>query len=373
MQTAIPCVFMRGGTSRGPYFHRADLPEDEATLAQVLIAAMGAGHPLQIDGLGGGAIVTSKVAMISRSDHEWAEIDYFFAQVLVEKRLVDFSPTCGNILSGVGPFAIEAGLVEARDGETPVRIRNTNTGALIEAVVQTPGGLVTYEGSAEIDGVPGQAAPVVLNFMEVIGSKTGALFPTGNRVDRFDGVEVTCIDVAMPMAIARAADFGLTGYETRAELDANAAFFARMEAVRRQAGAAMGLGDVADKVVPKFAVVAAPRQTGTVASRYFVPDKCHPSHAVSGAICVGSCALAPGTVAEGIARPASGSDVPVRIEHPSGFIDVRFEGAFGPGETFVLDKAGLIRTARKLMAGEVYVPRSVWAGRSAAEAERTAA
>jgi 4-oxalomesaconate tautomerase len=286
MQTAIPCTFMRGGTSRGPFFRRADLPADEATLAQVLIAAMGAGHPLQIDGIGGGATVTSKVAMVSRSEHEWAEIDYLFAQVFVEQRLVDFSPTCGNMLSGVGPFAIEEGLVRAEDGETKVKIRSVNTGALIEAVVQTPGGKVTYDGTAAIDGVPGTAAPVVRNFRVVVGSKSGALFPTGACRDVIDGVEVTCIDVAMPMAIARAADFGLTGCETKAELDANPAFFARMEAVRREAGRRMGLGDVADKVVPKFGLLAAPRADGHVTSRYFVPDKCHPSHAVTGAVCV---------------------------------------------------------------------------------------
>jgi 4-oxalomesaconate tautomerase len=368
MQTAIPCIFMRGGTSRGPYFHRADLPQDETTLAGVLIAAMGAGHPLQIDGIGGGAAVTSKVAMLSRSGHEWAEIDYFFAQVSVERRLVDFSPSCGNILAGVGPFAIETGLVAAHDGETAVRIRNTNTGALIEALVRTPGGRVTYEGDAEIAGVPGSAAPIVLNFMDVIGSKCGALFPTGARRETIQDVEVTCIDVAMPMVIARAVDFGLTGYETKAEIDADAALFARLEAVRREAGRRMGLGDVADKVVPKFGLLAGPRDSGHVTSRYFVPDKCHPAHAVTGAVCVGSCVLSPGTVADGLARPAGGRRVPIRIEHPSGFIDVQFEGEFGPGETFVLQKAGVVRTARKLMTGELYVPRSVWAGRAAAEA-----
>jgi len=263
------------------------------------------------------------------------------------------------MLAGVGPFAIETGLVPARGGETRVLIRNTNTAALIEAVVQTPGGRVTYAGDVRIDGVPGAAAPVLLNFMQVIGSKTGALFPTGNRLDRFDGIDVTCIDVAMPMVIARAVDFGLTGYESHTELNADAGFFARMEAARRQAGEAMGLGDVAESVVPKFAVLAPPRDGGTVASRYFVPDRCHPTYAVSGAICAGSCALASGTVADGIARPVKGTDIPVRIEHPSGSIEVRFRGKFERGNPLVIERAGVVRTARKLMAGDLFVPAAL--------------
>lgn len=361
MQTAIPCLFLRGGTSRGPYFRRHDLPGREDLLAEVLIAAMGAGHPLQIDGVGGGATVTSKVAMLSPSAHGRADVDFFFAQVAVAERLVDFSPSCGNILVGVGPAAIEMGIVAARDGETPVRIHSTNTGALTEALVQTPGGRVEYEGGAAIDGVPGTAAPVVLNFMDVIGSKTGALFPTGRRREMIDGVEVTCIDVAMPMVIARAADFGLTGYESRAELDANRAFFERMEPIRRIAGERMGLGDVSRKVVPKFGLLAPPRAGGAVSSRYFVPDSCHPSHAVTGAICVGSCLLSPGTVADGIALPPPPGPVAVvRVEHVAGVIEVRFEGRFGGADGFMLEKAGVIRTARKIWAGELYVPAWVW-------------
>ncbi|ESR25524.1 4-oxalomesaconate tautomerase [Lutibaculum baratangense] len=359
MHTAIPCLFMRGGTSRGPYMNRADLPEDEATLTEVLATIMGSGHPLEIDGVGGGAAVTSKLAMISPSEHEWADVDYFFAQVMIAERGVDYSPSCGNILSGVGPYAIETGLVPAQDGETTVKIRNTNTGALIEAVVKTPGGEVLYEGDAAIDGVPGTAAPIVLNFMDVIGSKTGKLFPTGNPRDLIDGIEVTCIDVAMPMAIARAEDFGLTGYETKQELDENKAFFERMEPIRRVAGAMMGLGDVSKKVVPKFGLLAKPRAGGAITSRYFVPETCHPSHAVTGAICVGSCVLSPGTVAEGLAAFEPGPTVPIKIEHPMGAIDVQFEGSFGTGD-FELRKAGVIRTARKIWKGELYVPKSTW-------------
>ena len=200
-QTAIPFLFMRGGTSRGPYLHRADLPEDHETLAQVLIAMVGSGHPLNIDGIGGGNAVTTKVAMLSVSEDDWADVDYFFAQVSVEDRQVDFKPTCGNILVGVGPAAIEMGLVPATGEVTEVRIRAVNTGARVQARVQTPGGKVQYDGTASIDGVPGTAAPVELMFRDVVGGATGAMFPTGNRIDTVEGIDVTCMDVAMPMAI----------------------------------------------------------------------------------------------------------------------------------------------------------------------------
>ena len=210
-QTAVPFLFVRGGTSRGPYFLRSDLPEDQETLSDVLIAVVGAGNPRNIDGLGGGNAVTTKVAMLSRSDDPEADVDYFFAQVAVEKRLVDYAPTCGNILVGVGPAAIEMGLVPIAGDETRVRIRGVNTGALVEAIVQTPDGAVRYDGDLAIDGVPGTAAPIALNFMEVVGSRTGAMLPTGQVRENIDGFEVTCIDVAMPMMIAQAADFGITG------------------------------------------------------------------------------------------------------------------------------------------------------------------
>jgi len=350
---------MRGGSSRGPYFNRADLPDDREQLAELLIAAVGAGHPLNIDGVGGGAAVTTKTAMISPSDDDWAEIDYFFAQVKVDERSVDFGPTCGNILSGIGPAAIEMGMVPARERETRVRIRAVNTGARVEAVVQTPGGKVEYEGDARIDGVPGTAAPVTLNFMDVIGSKTGALFPTGSARDTVGGIEVTCIDVAMPIVVARAVDFGLTGYETREELDANRAFYDRFEPIRQEAGRLMGMGDVSKSVTPKFAILSAPREGGAISARYFMPWNCHPSMAVTGSICLGCCALAPGTVAEGLARPPQGSPAVIAIEHPMGQIEVTADYSVGP-DGFALKSAGLLRTARLLMRGEMMVPASVW-------------
>ncbi len=358
-QTAIPFHFMRGGTSRGPYLNRADLPEDLDTLAKVLVAIIGSGHALNIDGIGGGAAVTTKVAMLSRSEDEWADVDYFFAQVSVEDGLVDFKPTCGNILSGVGPAAIEMGLVDARDGETPVNIHAVNTGAKVAAMVQTPDRQVSYEGDAQIDGVPGTSAPVALQFMETVGGVTGAFLPTGNVIDTIDGIDVTCMDVAMPMVIARAESFGLSGYESAAELDENTAFFTQMEALRIKAGALMGMGDVSKSVTPKFGLLATATQGGTIATRYFMPWKTHPTMAVTGAQCLASCVLTPGSVAAGLANVPNENPAKITLEHASGTIDVLVDHEID-ADGIVLKSAGLVRTARLLARGEVMIPRSVW-------------
>jgi hypothetical protein len=357
-QHAIPYVFMRGGTSRGPYFNRADLPEDLDQLAEVLLAVIGSGHKLNIDGIGGGAAVTTKVAMLSRASDDWADVDYFFAQVSVEDRLVDFKPTCGNILSGVGPAALEMGLVEPLGDVTEIKINAVNTGAKVVAKVQTPGGKLDYSGQTEIAGVPGTSAPVALNFMGVVGSSTGAFLPTGNLRDTIEGIEVTCMDVAMPLVIARAADFGLTGYETAEELDANRDFFARMEAIRIKAGAAMGMGDVSKSVTPKFGLLAPAKDGGTIATRYFMPWNTHPTMAVTGAQCLASCALTPGTVSDGLLDRPSTGPAEVILEHASGNIDVLVD--FSNDDGFTLMSAGLVRTARKLADGHVYVPAEVW-------------
>ncbi|EEB82862.1 hypothetical protein RGAI101_4167 [Roseobacter sp. GAI101] len=330
-------------------------------MAKVLIAMVGSGHPLNIDGIGGGAAVTTKVAMLSRSEDDWADVDYFFAQVSVEDRLVDFKPTCGNILSGVGPAAIEMGLVPAQDGETQVNIRAVNTEARVTAIVQTPERVVSYEGDAQIDGVPGTSAPVALQFMETVGGVTGAFLPTGNLVDVIDGIEVTCMDVAMPMVIAKASSFGLTGYETAAELDENRDFFARMEALRLKAGALMGMGDVSKSVTPKFGLLAPATQGGTIATRYFMPWQTHPTMAVTGAQCLASCVLTPGTVADGLAAKPAAVPANVTLEHASGTIDVLVDYA-QTEDGFQIKSAGLVRTARKLAAGEVFIPASVWSG-----------
>ncbi len=354
----IPCILMRGGTSRAPYFNAKDLPTDRDALAQVLIAAMGAGSPLQVDGIGGAQPTTSKVAILSASDHDWAEVDYLFAQVHTEKAEVDFSPSCGNILSGVGPAAIEMNLIAGNTDQTQVRIRNVNTSALIEAVVQTPNGRVRYDGNARIDGVPGTAAPIVLNFMQVVGSKTGALFPTGNPIDVVQGVEVSCVDVAMPMVIARARDLGVSGLESREALDANTALFERIESIRIEAGKKMGLGDVSQSVVPKFGLLTAPANGGAITGRYFMPWSCHPAYAVTGSICTGACLLSPATVADGLASIPPASPASVVIEHPSGSIEVVFDYTLENG-AFVLNSAGVMRTARRLFTGAVSVPQTV--------------
>lgn len=358
-QTAIPFHFMRGGTSRGPYFRRADLPEDRETLANILIAALGSGQKLNIDGIGGGAAVTNKVAILSRSDDPRADVDYFFAQVSVEDRTVDFKPTCGNILSGVGPAAIEMGLVEPVDSETVVRIKLVNTGALVDAIIQTPDGKVRYDGDASIDGVPGKGAPIYLNFKNTVGSSTGAFMPTGRPRDHIDGIDVSCLDVAIPVVIARADAFGLSGHETAEELDANPTFFTRMEAIRVQAGRLMGMGDVSGSVTPKFGLLAPARKGGLVAARYFMPKNCHPSMAVTGAQCLASCVLTPHTVAEGLCDKPGTSPALVKIEHPSGMIEVTVD--FEAGDNgFKMNSAGLMRTARLLARGEVFIRGGVW-------------
>ncbi len=362
MQTAIPFIFMRGGTSRGPYFRRSDLPEDLGELAKVLARLVGSGHKLNIDGIGGGNAVTTKVAMLSKSETEGSDVDYFFAQVSVEDKLVDFKPTCGNIMSGVGPAAIEMGLVEAQNGITEVNIHAVNTGAKVRAVLQTPGEKITYEGDASIDGVPGIAAPIELNFMEVAGSSTGAFLPTGNLRDSIDGIDVTCMDVAMPMVIARASDFGLTGHETAEELDANRGFFEKMEGIRIKAGQLMGMGDVTKSVTPKFGLLAEPQNGGSIATRYFMPWTTHPTMAVTGSQCLASCAITEGTVADGLWERPKQSPATVTLEHPLGLMDVIMSWETKPEIRII--SAGIIRTARKLAQGEVFVPQSIWKGKS---------
>ena len=360
-QTAIPYLFMRGGTSRGPYLNRSDLPQDREALAEVLIAMIGSGHALNIDGIGGGAAVTTKVAMLSPGSDGWADVDYFFAQVSVEDRLVDFKPTCGNILVGVGPAAIEMGLVGARKPVTEVKIHAVNTAARVIAHVQTPGGVVDYAGDAAIDGVPGTAAPVELLFRDVVGGATGAMFPTGYRVDEVEGIQISCMDVAMPMMIARAEAFGLTGHETAVELDKNTDFMARMERVRLAAGALMGLGDVSASVTPKVGLLAPSRAGGHAATRYFMPWNCHPTLAVTGSQCLAACLLCPGTVAEGLLDDLPEAPARLMLEHPAGVLEVVVDYGL-QDQAFDLRSAGLVRTARKLAAGNVFVPGAVWSG-----------
>ena len=353
-QQSFPFVFMRGGTSRAPYFFRHDLPDDLDELSEILISVVGSGHPLNIDGIGGGNAVTTKVAMLSRSEDEWADIDYFFAQVSVLDRLVDYRPTCGNILAGVGPAAIEMGLLDAVEGRTEVKIRAVNTGARVISMVQTPGRKVNYFGDESLDGVPGTAAAIDLLFLDVAGSSTGHLFPTGNLIDHIDGIDVTCMDVAMPMVIAKAESFGLTGHETAEELNENTEFFKRMESVRIKAGSMMGLGDVTKSVIPKFGLISPAPASGELVCRYFMPWQTHPSLAVTGSQCLSACALAPGTVATGMMDTPPERPALIKLHHPMGVLDVLVDFEIAPAGTFIHKSAGVRRTARKLAAGEVF-------------------
>jgi 2-methylaconitate cis-trans-isomerase PrpF len=319
----------------------------------VLLAVMGSGHWLEIDGIGGGNPLTSKVAIVSRSKQPGADVDYLFTQVKIEERAVDTSPNCGNMLAGVGPFAIEAGLVPAQAGTTTVRIYNVNTERLIEARISTPDGIVTYDGDASIDGVPGTAAPVHLAFLGAAGSKTGKLLPTGLPADRIGDVEVSCVDAAMPVMIARAANFGKTGHESVSELNSDKAFLQKLEKVRIEAGQRMGIPDAADRVIPKPVLIAPAARGGTLCGRYFMPHLCHGAFAITGSVAVATAAVTPGTLPAAlvgnITLPAD-----LRIEHPSGHLDVRLE----KHPDYAEPAAFVVRTARRLFEGHVLVKRS---------------
>ncbi|WP_172150257.1 4-oxalomesaconate tautomerase [Pseudomonas tumuqii] len=351
---AIPCVLMRGGTSRGPVFLANHLPSNPALRDELLLKIMGSGHELEIDGIGGGSPQTSKVAIVSASSHPDADVDYLFVQVMVAQRRVDTAPNCGNMLCAIGPFAIEHGLVNATTPVTRVRIRNVNTNTLIDSEVLTPNGRVRYEGDTSIDGVPGTAAPIKLTFLDAAGAKTGRLLPTGQVRDRFDGVEVTCIDMAMPMVLMHAEALGKTGYETPAELDADAELLQRLESIRLQAGRAMGLGDVSQMVIPKPVLLSSPRNGGALNTRYFMPHNCHRALAATGAIGLASACALPGSVAHDLA-PVNGPTL-VKLEHAGGQIEVSLEPAAGDSPEAM--RASLIRTARRLFTGDVYVPSS---------------
>jgi 4-oxalomesaconate tautomerase len=362
MQTAIPCTVMRGGTSKGLYFRADDLPADLATRDRVLLAVMGSPDARQIDGVGGAHPLTSKVAIVSPSSRPDADVDYLFLQVSVDQAEVSDNQNCGNLLAGVGPFAIEEGLVAASDGVTAVRVHMLNTGSIAVAGVQTPGGRVRYDGEGRIDGVPGTAAPIPIDFLDVAGSSCGALLPTGNAIDVVDGVEVTCIDNGMPVVVMRSADFGKTGYETPEELEADAALRARVEAIRLQVGPMMNLGDVTKKTVPKMCLVAAAQHGGAICTRNFIPHRVHEAIGVLGAVSVATACVTPGSVAAevaGIADPEAVSEL--EVEHPTGFFTVAMAVSVTDGAVTVR-RSALLRTARRLMRGEVYVPASVWGG-----------
>ncbi|MGH8181907.1 MAG: 4-oxalomesaconate tautomerase [Steroidobacteraceae bacterium] len=360
MLRSIPATLMRGGTSKGLYFDSRDLPADREARDRVLLAAMGSPDARQIDGMGGAHPLTSKVAVIGPSTRPDADVDYLFLQVVVDQSEVSDSQNCGNILAGVGPWAIENGLVAPAGATTPVRINMVNTARVAVAHVPTPHGVVEYEGETRIDGVPGSAAGITIDFLDVAGSSCGALFPTGNVSDRVAGIEVTCIDNGMPVVVLDAADFGLTGEESPAALEGNAALRQRVEKIRLELGPRMNLGDVAKKTVPKMSLVSPARHGGQVNTRTFIPHRVHEAIGVLGAVSVATACAVPGTVAGRIASLAAGAGARrLEIEHPTGFFTVEMD-VTGSGGDLRVNRSALLRTARKLMSGDVYVPAAAW-------------
>ena len=359
MQTPIPCMIFRGGTSKGLYFLERDLPTDRGLRDRVLLAAMGSPDERQIDGLGGADSLTSKVAVISPSSRPDADVDYLFLQVSVARAQVSDDQNCGNLLAGVGPFAIERGLLAARDGLTEVRIFMRNTDGLAIAQVQTPGERVNYAGACVIDGVPGAAAPIPITFADVAGSTCGALLPTGHLVDVIGGVETTCIDNGMPVVLVRANDLGLDGDEAPATLEGDAVLRARVEAIRLEAGQRMGLGDVTAMTIPKVTLVSPPRAGGALSTRSFIPHTVHKAIGVFGAVSVATAVCLPGSVAASVAGalPTSG-EVTVSVEHPTG----EFTAVLRLSPSGEVISAALLRTARLLMVGQVMVPGDLWEG-----------
>ena len=352
-ETGVRCTMLRGGTSRGLFFEPGDLPADPAERDDLLLRLMGTPDPLQIDGLGGATSLTSKVAVVSRSEHPDADVDYLFLQLGVDAPTVSDQQNCGNILAGVGPFAIERGLVPAADGETSVRIRMVNSDSVAVAVVQTPDRHPEYRGDVAIAGVPGTAAPVVLAFTDTEGSATGSLLPTGHVRDTIEGVEATCVDNGMPVVVAMAESFGLTGAETHEQLAADAALLERIDAFRRKAGQLMGLGDVSSSSVPKTTLLAPARDGGQVCTRSFIPVRPHTAIGVLGAVSVVTGMLLPGAVGHELTADWPAGTSQVDVEHPTGhlLVDVVVDDSAQPPRVL---RSGVVRTARKLFDGTAY-------------------
>ena len=363
MRGGIPVMVLRGGTSKGAYFLAHHLPADRAERDDVLLRVMGSPDPRQIDGIGGAHPLTSKVAVISPSADGESDVDYLFLQVQVDQPRVSAEQPCGNILAGVGPFAIERGLVPASGEVTPVRIRMVNTGAIAVVHVPTPDGQVEYAGDTAINGVPGTAARLIIDFRDTAGSVAPALLPTGNIVDDVNGLRTTLIDNGMPVAIVAAAELGVTGYETPAQLEADTALRERVETLRLAAGKLMGLGDVTATTVPKICLVAPPTAGGSIATRMFIPHRVHTSIGVLAAVTVATAAIIEGSVAAPAYRPMTagapdeqrggGGDTVVRLEHPTGWFDTVVEVDTGP-DGIHIGRSAIVSTARLLLDGTVY-------------------
>lgn len=350
MSSSAPCMWMRGGTSKGAFFLAKDLPTDLNERDAFLLRVMGSPDERQIDGMGGADPLTSKVAVVKPSQQPGADVDYLFLQVYVDQALVSAAQNCGNMLAGVAPFAIERGLVTPQGDETSVAIYMENTLQIAVATVKTPNGAVVYEGTAEIDGVPGTAAPVLLEFQDVAGSSCGSLLPTGNARDLIDGTWVTCIDNGMPTVLLRATDFGISGQESREELDGNSALKARLEAIRLQVGYLMNLDDVTDKTVPKMTLISPALQGGAVATRTFIPHRCHASIGVLGAVSVATACAIPGSIATDFATVSDDRRLIIDVEHPIGKTSV----VLNRDAAGNMKGAGILRTARKLFDGTVF-------------------
>jgi len=344
---------MRGGTSKGAYFLKRDLPVDKALRDKLLLSIMGSPDPRQIDGIGGADPLCSKVAVVGPSNRPNADIDYLFLQVFVDQAIVTDAQNCGNILAGVAQFAIENKLVEPQYGSTKVAVYMENSDQVAEITLQTPDAAVTYAGDARIDGVPGTSAAVLQNFPEAAGSTCGALLPTGNQVDTVDGVAVTCIDNGMPVVVLRAADVGISGYETREQLDADNELKSRLESIRLQIGPAMNLGDVAEQSVPKMTLVAPARNGGAITTRTFIPHRCHASIGVLGAVSVATACMLPESPAAALADIPGGDEKSISVEHPIGETTVVMN-VYDGDDGIVVNKAAILRTARKLFSGTVF-------------------
>ncbi len=350
MSEGVRCMWMRGGTSKGGYFLADDLPADEAARDAFLLRVMGSPDLRQIDGMGGADPLTSKIGVVRKSSRPGIDVDYLFLQVFVDRPIVTDAQNCGNILAGIGPFAIERGLVVAEDGRTEVRIFMENSAQTAIATIETPGRMVTYAGNARIDGVPGTAAPIPIAFEDAAGSSCGALLPTGNAVDTIEGIAVTLIDNGMPCVVLSASDMGISGEETREALEANAALRAKLEAVRKVAGPMMNLGDVAEKTVPKMTMISPPKNGGAISTRTFIPHRCHASIGVLGAVSVATACLLSAGPAAVLANIPPGSQKSLSIEHPSGEMTV----IATMGENGDVQRAAILRTARKLFDGIVF-------------------
>lgn len=352
----IPCVLMRGGSSKGLFFFAKDLPADPVARNRMLLAAMGSPDARQIDGMGGGNDHSSKVVIVAPSSQPDADVEYLFAQVSVARDLVDILPNSGNMLAGVAPFAIESGLVKASSPTTRVRILNTNSQKVVEATVQTPGGKVSYSGKFQLDGVPGKSAPITLHFFDPTGTKTGKLLPTGQPQDLIDGLAVTCIDFAIPIVFVKAASLGKTGHESKQELDNDPLFLRRLETLRTAAARLMGLADAPGLGIPKIAIIASPAQGGTIASRYFVPSNCHPAFAATGAMALAAACHTPDTIAEEVAELDQNRPDRIQIEHPGGSMHCHIVAAADPWTGVPkLIGAALQTSARPLLIGEVFI------------------